>query len=314
MHADYRKYLDPKVLAKIGGLELRARLLVEGYFTGMHRSPYRGASVEFADHRQYVQGDDLRHLDWKVYGRTDKFYLKEYEQETNLTCVLVVDGSESMRYRSDNAPMSKHEYATSLAAALAYLALRQRDSVGLALFDEKVTKYLRPSNHPAQWKMLIQELLAATGPGKTSIGTVLDDLAERMAQRSLVVVISDMFDDPRKTLKGLRHLQYRQHETIVFNVWDPAEITFPFAGPTRFEGLEGTGTLLTDPRWLRARYLEQVDRFIETLRGGCRQMRIDYERFDTSAALDTAISAYLATRSAHIRSAGGGVLRARAGG
>lgn len=314
MHADYRKYLDPKVLAKISGLELRARLLVEGYFTGMHRSPYRGASVEFADHRQYVQGDDLRHIDWKVFGRTDKFYLKEYEQETNLTCMLVVDASESMAYRSESAPMSKHEYATSLAAALAYLALRQRDSVGLALFNEKVTRYLRPSNHPAQWKTLIHELLAGTGPGKTSIRAVLDDLAERLAHRSLVVIISDMFDDPRRALKGLRHLQYRRHECIVFNVWDPEELSFPFTGPTRFEGLEDRGTLLTDPRWVRARYLEQVERFTDTLRGGCRQMQIDYERFDTSSALDTAISAYLATRSAHIRAAGGGVLRARSGG
>jgi uncharacterized protein (DUF58 family) len=238
------------VLAKISGLEQRARLLVEGYFSGMHRSPYRGASVEFADHRQYVQGDDLRHLDWKVYARTDKNYLKEYEQETNLTCVLVVDCSESMSYRSDDAPMSKHEYATCIAAALAYLALRQQDSVGLALFDERVTKFLRPSNNPAQWKTLIRELLSATGPGKTSLRAVLDELAERLRQRSLVVVISDMFDEPRRTLKGLRHLRYRQHETIVFNVWDPAELTFPFVGPTRFEGLEGRGPLLTDPRWL----------------------------------------------------------------
>ena len=298
---DYRRYLDPRVLAKISGLELRARLLAEGYFSGTHRSPYRGASVEFADYRQYVQGDDFRHIDWKVYGRTDKHYIKEYEQETNLTCLLVVDCSASMSYRSEGAAMTKHEYAISLAAALAYLALRQQDSVGVALFDERITTYIRPSNNPAQWKTVVRELIGATGPGKTSIRGVLDDVSERLGRRSMVVLISDLFDDEAEVLAGLRHLRYRRNETVVFNVWDPAELTFPFAGPTRFEDLEADTRLLAEPRLLRQRYLAEVEQFVERLRGGCRSMQIDYELFDTSTALDTAIGAYLATRSASIR-------------
>lgn len=298
---NYKRYLDPKVLAKIRGLELRARLLVEGYFSGMHRSPYCGASVEFADYRQYVQGDDFRHIDWKVYGRTDKHYIKLYEQETNLTCLLVVDCSRSMSYRSDGAAMTKHEYATSIAAALAYLALRQQDAVGLAVFDRAVTGYVRPSNHPAHWKTLIRELLSATGPEKTSIRPVLDDVAERLGRRSMIVLISDLFDEPADILTGLRHLRYRRNETLVFNVLDPAELTFPFTGPTRFVGLEAADSLLAEPGLLRHRYLAAVEHFITGLRRACREMQVDYELFNTAGPLDAAISAYLATRNTSIR-------------
>ncbi len=298
---DYRRYLDPKVLAKIAGLELRARLVAEGYFGGTHRSPYRGPSVEFADHRIYAQGDDFRHIDWKVYGRTNKHYIKQYHQETNLLCMLVVDCSESMAYRSPSAPMSKHEYAISVAAALAYLALQQGDSVGLVLFDQRITHYIRPSNNPTQWKTLIHELEGKTGPTQTGIQEVLDDLAERLTRRSMIVLISDLFDDSDRLLKGLRHLRYRRNEVIIFNVWDEVELTFPFQGPTLFEGLESAGQLLSEPRALRQRYLDEVERFTEKLRYACRHMHIDYEVFNTGSALDVAISAYLATRSASIR-------------
>jgi uncharacterized protein (DUF58 family) len=298
---DYRRYLDPAVLAKIAGLELRARLVAEGYFGGTHRSPYRGPSVEFADHRIYTQGDDFRHIDWKVYGRTNKHYIKQYQQETNLICVLAVDCSESMAYRSKLAPMSKHEYAISAAAALSYLALQQSDSVGLALFDRKVTHYLRPSNNPTQWKTLIHELEGRTGPAKTDICEVLDDLTERLTRRSMVVLISDLLDDPDKLIKGLKHLRYRRNEVILFHVLDEAELTFPFQGPTLFEGLEASGHLLSEPRSLRQRYLEEVERFTTKVRYACRQQHIDYEVFSSSAPLDVAISAYLATRSASIR-------------
>ncbi|MCP4591063.1 MAG: DUF58 domain-containing protein [bacterium] len=308
---DFRRYLDPKVLAKISGLELRARLLVEGYFSGMHRSPYCGASVEFADYRQYAQGDDYRHIDWKVYARTDKHYIKQYEEETNLTCLLVVDCSRSMRFQSADAVLSKHEYAVSIAAALAYLALRQQDSVGLALFDERITTYLRPSNHPAHWKTLLGELVSADGGEKTSVRTALDDVAERLNHRSMVVVISDLFDDGGEVLEGLRHLRYRNNETLVFNVWDPAELSFPFSGPTRFEGVESSETLLTEPRLLRERYLEEVESFIANLRRGCREMQIDYTLFNTGSALDVAIGAYLATRGASIRHRASRVLRGK---
>jgi len=298
---DYRKYLDPMVLAKIGGLELRARLIVEGFFSGIHHSPQRGLSVEFADHRAYTQGDDLRHIDWKVFGKTDKYFIKEYEQETNLNLMLVVDCSESMSYRSANEGMTKHEYATAVAAAVAYLTLQQQDSVGLTLFDEHLTHFLRPSNNTHHWKTLVHELAGKTGPAKTSIGRVLTELSERLNHRLLIILISDLFDVPEAILKGLKHLRYRRHEVIVWNLWDPAELTLPFSGPTMFDGLESTGRLLTDPRSLRARYVEEVERFQSQLRTGCGHMLIDYTVFSTAMALDVALSGYLATRAARLR-------------
>lgn len=298
---DYRRYLDPVVLAKISGLELRARLMVEGFFSGIHHSPHRGLSVEFADHRIYTQGDDLRHIDWKVYGKTDKYYIKEYEQETNLNVMLVVDCSESMNYRSTDEIMTKHDYATSVAAAVAYLTLQQQDAVGLSLFDEHLTHFHRPSNSAQQWRILVRELAGKTGPAKTSIGRVLTELAERLQHRLLIVLISDLFDSPESILKGLKHLRYRRHEIIVWNVFDPAELTLPFSGPTMFEGLESTGKLLTDPRSLRARYIEEINRFQTQMRTGCGHMLVDYTVFNTAMALDGALSGYLATRSARLR-------------
>jgi uncharacterized protein (DUF58 family) len=298
---DYRKYLDPQVLAKIGGLELRARMIVEGFFSGIHHSPHQGLSVEFADHRVYTQGDDLRHIDWKVFGKTDKYYIKEYEQETNLNLMLVVDCSESMGYRSELAALTKHEYATSIAAAVAYLTLQQQDAVGLTRFDEHITEFLRPTNNAHHWKTLVHELDGRTGPAKTSIGRVLAELAERLHHRLLIVLISDLFDTPESILKGLKLLRYRRHEVIVWNVWDPAELSLPFSGPVMFEGLEQSGRLLTDPQSLRTRYVEEVERFQNQLRAGCGHMLIDYSVFNTGMPLDAALSGYLATRNARLR-------------
>ncbi|MEK7710685.1 MAG: DUF58 domain-containing protein [Planctomycetota bacterium] len=298
---DYRKYLEPQVLAKIGGLELRARMIVEGFFSGIHHSPHQGLSVEFADHRVYTQGDDLRHIDWKVFGKTDKYYIKEYEQETNLNLMLVVDCSESMGYRSELAALTKHEYATSIAAAVAYLTLQQQDAVGLTRFDEHITGFLRPTNNAHHWKTLVHELDGRTGPAKTSIGRVLAEVAERLNHRLLIVLISDLFDAPESILKGLKLLRYRRHEVIVWNVWDPAELSLPFSGPVMFDGLEQSGRLLTDPRTLRTRYVEEVERFQDQLRAGCGHMLIDYSVFNTGMPLDAALSGYLATRSARLR-------------
>ena len=294
-------YLDPKVLSKISGLELRARLIVEGFFSGMHRSPHHGVSIEFADHRVYTQGDDLRHVDWRVYGRTDKYYIKEYEQETNLELMLVVDCSESMSYGSAADGLVKHGYATALAAAISYLALQQRDSVGLTLFDEGITRFIRPSGSTQQWRLLVQELAGQTGRAKTSLERVLTELAERLRRRTLIILISDLFDDREGIVRGLRLLRYHRHELIVWNLWDRAELTFTFTGPTMFDGLESTGRLLTDPRSLRARYLEGVEDFRTRLRQECGQLQIDYTLFDTSSSLGVALSTYLATRSARLR-------------
>ena len=299
--SDYRQYLDPKILAKIGGLELRARMIVEGLFSGMHRSPHRGLSVEFADHRAYTQGDDLRHIDWKVFGRTDKYYIKEYEQETNLQLLLVVDASESMSYRSEGSPMSKYEYAATAAAAIGYLALRQHDAVGLAVFDEGIRTFIRPSSSAHHWKMVVHELARGTGSAKTSLGPVLHEMGEHLSHHTLVILLSDLFDDADAILKGLKELRYHHHEIIVWNLWDHAELTLPFSAPTRFEGLEATGTLLTEPGALREQYLEEVARFQNGLRRGCGRMQVDFAVFDTSSSLDGVLSGYLATRAARLR-------------
>ncbi len=298
---DYHKYLDPKVLSKVSSLELRARLVVEGFFSGMHHSPHHGASVEFADYRAYTQGDDLRHIDWKVYGKTDKYYVKEYEQETNLELMLVVDGSESMNYRSDPDGLTKYHYAVTAAAAIAFLAVQQQDSVGLTLFDSQIVQFLRPSNAAHQWRVLAAELAGHKGRAKTSIGRVLQELTERVGHRMLIILISDLFDDADDLFRGFKHLRFRRHELMIWNVWDRAELTFPFSGPTMFEGLESTGRLLAESRNLQARYLDEVKSFRNRLQVGCGQVQADLAFFDTATPLDVALSGYLSTRSARLR-------------
>lgn len=304
---DYRQYLDPRVLARIGGLDLRARLVVEGLMTGLHRSPYQGASVEFAQHRPYVAGDDIRHLDWKVYAKTDKLYLKQYQQETNLHLILVVDASESMGFGSvrgggqGDAVWTKYDHATAIAASLAHMAIQQQDSVGLAVFDQVLARYFKPSNSPGQWKLVVNELQLVPRWNKTGTGKVLDQLAEKLHHRSLVLLLSDLFDDIEGIAAGLRHLKYRKHDVIVFQVLDPQEIEFPFEEVTRFKGLEEAGDLLTEPRALREGYLEQLRLFTDELKRICRGMRVDFQSFSSGDSLDVALSKFLATRSATLK-------------
>jgi uncharacterized protein (DUF58 family) len=301
---DYRKYLDPRTLARISSLDLRARLIVEGLMTGMHRSPYQGASVEFAQHRPYVPGDDIRHVDWKVLGKTDRIYLKQYIEETNLHLICVVDASESMGYGTVGDPSvtwSKYDHATAIAASLAHMAIQQQDSVGLAVFDNQLRKYLKPSNAPAQWKTITHELTIVPRVAKTGTGHVLDQLAEKLTHRSLIVILSDFFDDMDALKQGLRHLRYKKHELMVFQVLDPMEIEFPFEDVTLFKGLEGLGQLLTEPRALRDGYLEQLNSFTDELKKMCRGMHIDFTRMNTGEPLDVSLSSFLATRSASIK-------------
>src|SRR3954468_2377477 len=302
---DYRKYLEPKTLARIASLDLRARLIVEGLMTGMHRSPYQGASVEFAQHRPYVAGDDIRHVDWKVLGKTDRVYLKQYIEETNLHLISVVDASESMGYGTvtaeDKTTWSKFDHATAIAASLSYMAIQQQDSVGLAVFDNQLKKYLKPSNSPGQWKTITQELTLVPRIAKTGTGHVLNQLAEKLTHRSLIVILSDFFDDIEGLKKGLRHLRYKKHEMMVFQVLDPMEIEFPFEDVTLFKGLEGLGELLTEPRALRDGYLEQLNGFTEELKKMCRGMHVDFSRMNSGEPLDVSLSSFLATRSASIK-------------
>lgn len=301
---DYRKYLDPRTLARIASLDLRARLIVEGLMTGMHRSPYQGASVEFAQHRPYVFGDDIRHVDWKVLGKTDRIYLKQYIEETNLHLICVVDASESMGYGTIgdvNAAWTKFDHATAIAASLAYMAIQQQDSVGLAIFDNQLRKYLKPSNSPGQWKTITQELTLTPRTAKTGTGHVLDQLAEKLTHRSLIVILSDFFDDLEGIKKGLRHLRYKKHEMMVFQVLDPTEIEFPFEDVTLFKGLEEMGELLTEPRALREGYLEQLNSFTDEMKKICRGMHVDFTRMSSGDSLDIALSNFLAARSASIK-------------
>jgi len=221
-----RKYLDPQTLAKLQGLELRARRIVEGYVAGLHRSPYQGFSIEFAEHREYSPGDDLRYLDWKVFGRTDKFYLKQYEEETNLVCYLLLDTSESMQYQSDPTALSKLEYAKCLAAALASLVLLQQDSVGLTTFDREIRTQVRPSSSPSHLKQLLGVMEQSRPERKTATGPIFHDLAERLKKRGVVIILSDMFDDVPAMMTGLKHFRHRRHDVIVMHVLDPAELSF----------------------------------------------------------------------------------------
>jgi uncharacterized protein (DUF58 family) len=301
---DYRKYLEPRTLAKIASLDLRARLIVEGLMTGMHRSPYQGISVEFAQHRPYVAGDDIRHVDWKVLGRTDKIYLKQYQEETNLHLLCIVDGSESMNFSSvGHGPdrWSKYDHATAIAASLSYMAIQQQDSVGLAIFDTDLKHFIKPSNSPTQWKIITKELTLIPKLKKTSTGRILDQLAEKLTHRSLIVLLSDFFDDIESIKKGLRHLRYKKHELIAFQVLDPEEIEFPFEDTTLFKGMEELGELLTEPRSLRAAYQEQLALFTTDLQKVCRGMQIDFKRMNSGEPLDVSLSGFLATRAASIK-------------
>lgn len=293
------RYLDPRTLASLQGLDIAARMAVEGFVAGLHKSPYHGVSVEFAEHREYVPGDDIRHVDWKVWSKTDKLYLKQFEEETNLIAYLLLDTSESMGYASGEN-VSKLKYAQLVAAALAYLVLQQQDSVSLATFDTKVERYLRPSGQPSHLKDVLQ-LMASTPAGqKTDLANIFHDLAERFKKRGLIVLMSDLFDEPARILAGLRHFRHRRHDVIVFHILDSDELDFPFRQTTLFKGLEGLGDVITEPSVLRQAYKNEIESFCAEIRKGCRAINIDYLLLRTDQSLEAALSAFLATRSSRL--------------
>ncbi|MCR4413808.1 MAG: DUF58 domain-containing protein [Thermoguttaceae bacterium] len=289
-------FLDPRVLARLEGLYLRARRIVEGYVSGVHRSPYHGFSIEFAEHREYAPGDDLRYLDWKVFGRTDKFYLKQFEEETNLVCMVLLDTSQSMTYQGPNAPMSKLQYAQCAAAALAYLVLQQQDSAGLVTFDKEIRALVRASSNPSHLKDLLQVMEDTAPERKTQMGPIFHELAERFKKRGIVVVLSDLFDDVDSIMAGLKHFRHRRHEVILLHVLDPAELDFPFENTTLFRGLEQLPEVLVEPRALRKAYLREFGEFLRRVRQGCRMHQIDYVLMRTDHPLDLALSSYLTAR------------------
>lgn len=295
-----KNYLDPKVLNKIAKLELRARLVMEGFVSGMHKSPFRGFSVEFAQHREYVPGDDIRYIDWKIFGKSDRFYIKEFEEETNLRAHIFLDQSESMAYGHEGG-MSKYDYAATGAAALAYMIQQQSDAVGLNLFHNEVATTVPPSNTRASLGNIIHSLEQATPTSKTAIGTVLGELANQLPKRGMVLILSDLFDDPDAVVKGLRSLAQRGHDVVVFHILDHDEVEFPFERMTLFEGLEEMPELLVDPRSLREAYLQEINTFQEQIRKGCLGNRVDYVKVVNSQDLDVILSSYLAARAAQAK-------------
>jgi len=296
----YQKYLKPETLAELQGLELKARLIVEGYVSGLHKSPYHGFSIEFAEHREYVPGDDLRYVDWKVFGKRDRYYLKQYEEETNFACYFLLDTSESMRYRSEKAAVSKLGYAQYVCAALSYLILRQQDAVGLATYDNAVRHFVRAGSHPSHLKQVCHVMDIAGAKGETSMGPIFHDLAERIQKRGMIVILSDLFDDVSSLMLGLKHLRHRRHEVLVLQVIDAAEQDFPFQDPTLFKGLEGLPEQLTEPRTLRAAYRREFENFLIDLRRGCRDLHMDYALLRTDQPLDVALRAFLTGRASHM--------------
>jgi uncharacterized protein (DUF58 family) len=292
-----RSLLDPAVVARLAHLDVRARLVVEGFIAGMHRSPFHGFSVEFAEHRPYMPGDPLKNLDWKVWGRTDRFLLKQYTEETNLRCHLLVDLSGSMAFRSPRAAMSKLEYAQCLAAALAYLMLHQQDAVGVLLFADRALRYVPPRAVRSHLDVVLRTLGALEPQGRTRVGPALHELAERIKRRGLVVLCSDLMDRPTEVLAGLQHFRHNHHEVVVFHVLDPEEREFPYTESSTFVDMESGEKLTTEPWEIARRYRERLAAWIAQYRAQCRDQRIDYVPLDTRTPFDQALLAYLEKRS-----------------
>ncbi|MCC6231454.1 MAG: DUF58 domain-containing protein [Verrucomicrobiales bacterium] len=286
--------LDSQALAQAEVLGLHARQVVEGYLAGEHRSPFFGFATEFAQHREYSQGDDLRHLDWKVLGRTDRYYVKQYEQETNFVAQILLDGSESMRYGSGR--ISKLHYGKQLAACLTYLILLQRDAVAVGLFDSGLRRYLPRSNSRSNIHVVMSQLAAFEPGAGTQIGAVLHEMAQQAPRRGMVLLISDLFDDEDRILEGIQHLRFIGHEVVVFHVLDPAELEFPFSGNVEFVGLEGLPAQLTRAHEIRKSYLTELEAFRRRLREGCERNQSHLVSVNTADSLKETLGGYLAFR------------------
>lgn len=289
------KYIDPKVLDRIRRLDVRARLVVEGFISGHHRSPYNGVAVEFAGHREYAPGDEIKHIDWKVWSKTDRHYVKLYEEETNLRCTIVLDCSRSMRY-GEKTGVSKFDYAATAAASLAYLLQQQQDAVGMVTFSDRIHLNLPPSSHPSNLKMLIHEMEQTEPDDTTDVASTFKELAQQIGRRGMVVLVSDLFVDRAALGEALRQFRIRRHEVVVMHVMHHDEVTFPFTDNTLFRGMEIDQQLLAEPRALRRSYLESVGRFRDDLRRMCAASGVDYVMLDTQTPLDAALAQYLAFR------------------
>ena len=303
-HLPELNYLDPETLQKIGDLELIAREAVEGLRSGAHRSQLRGFSTEFAHHRQYAPGDAIRDLDWRVYGRTERYYTKLYEAETNFDAYLMIDASSSMTYSS--AKVSKLEYAKFLAAAMSYLILNQRDSVGLSIFNSEMRAHLPPRSAMSVILQIEKNLREIKPVPKTEISKQLHDIALQIKRRSFIILISDLFADADDVLRGLQRLRFDGHNVIVFHTLDPFELEFPFKGTWQFDGLEGEDDLITQPERIREDYLSNLNGFLEDIQSGCIGCGVDYALVDTSRPLDGLLSEFLENRSLNVTATNSG--------
>lgn len=291
---DSKRFLHPEAIKRISRMDLRARHIVEGFLSGMHRSPYFGQSVEFLQHREYAIGDDLKHVDWKVWARQDRLYVKQFEEDTNMRCTMLVDVSGSMAYGS--GPLTKYEYGCTLASSLAWLVLKQQDAVGCVTFDEGIRMKVPARSKRNHIHSVIESLNVNDPKDKTDMYDVFRNVAETYPRRGMMVVVSDLLADRDGTLKGLKLLRRRGHDVMVFHVMDDDELDFPFSGPTRFEGLESPDFLNCNPRALREGYLEAVSEFLEDMRRKCARSTVDYRLIRTSEPLDAALAVYLSNR------------------
>ena len=293
---DYRDYLNPEIVSRLASLELRARMVVEGFITGLHKSPYHGFSVEFAEHRQYMPGDEIRYIDWKVYGRTNRYYIKQYEEETNLKAYVILDASASMGYRSDKNGISKFDYAVSLAAALSFLVIKQQDAVGAAVYDTEPRGYIPPRSRGSYIQEILKLFTAAKPSSGTGTARSLNRIAERIKRRGLVVVISDFFDEPEEVITALKHFRHKQNEVLAMQVLDPMERTFNFGNDATFRDMETGEEMVTQPFQIRQAYATAMTEFTDRIKRECRQHNIDYVLLDTSIPFDVALVEYLNKR------------------
>lgn len=287
---------DPQIIGAVSRLEFHAREVVEGVISGLHKSPYHGFSVEFAQHREYTPGDEIRYIDWRVAARSDRYYVKEFEEETNLKAYLMVDSSDSMRYQGHRKPFSKLEYASILAAGFASILMQQRDASGLVLFNDGVDRYVPPRATATHFTQILEELATAQSRPKSELSSTFHYMAEQIKRRGLIVVFSDLFGDLDDVMEGLRHFRYRKHEVVVFHVLDDDEINFPFDDLTKFEGLELEPEVLVDPRGIREEYLAQFNSFCSELERRCGEVQVDLVRAVTSKPPADTLSQYLASR------------------
>ena len=295
MKKEYQEYLNPSVINKIDNLSLRAKLVVEGFIIGMHKSPYHGFSVEFSEHRPYGFGDEIKYIDWKLWGKTDRFYIKQFEEETNLSCHLILDKSLSMDFGSDD--LTKFQYSKSISAALSYLMIKQQDAVGLTTFDEKINTIIKPKSKASHLNLLLKTMHNSSTGGETNISNLLHGLAESINKKGLIILISDLLDDEHKVMESLRHFRYKGHEIIVFHIVDPKEKDLDYNQNLNFIDLESNYNIIADSRLVKENYNKAFQKFSDYYKNECLRDKIDYNLVSTSDSLDKTLLKYLIKRS-----------------